>query len=342
MVQWSVSRYHLDMQPTPRNITAAAKLPALLVSNLVNIRYLTGLECSAGLLLITSRSMKLFVDGRYTEVAKKTVPSFVKVYDRATLQKSMKTIAQCGCESDTVTLDEFRMMKKKFKNTKFVQKRGIIEDFRRSKTPEELRKFRKAQKITGMLMARVSKALVPGVTEQGIAWKLEGWAREFGAEGLGFEPIVAFGTHSSRPHHHPTDRKLKKGNVVQIDVGAQYQGYCADQSAVFFTGKPTPKQQRVYDAVHLALCRAKEAVRPGATNHELDTIARNTLKEYGLEKYFTHSLGHGVGLEVHEGVTLSARASKQILKKHEIVTIEPGVYLPGQFGMRLEEEVVVC
>jgi Xaa-Pro aminopeptidase len=329
----------------PKSAAAVLKqsnTPAFLVTDLTNIKYLSGVSMSAGCMLITPRKFVLFADGRYTEAATKTAYQFVVVKPAETLAKSISSYETCGCESKAVTLAQFGMWKRKFKNTKFVQKEGIIEEFRRSKAPDELRKFRRAQKITQEMIRRVPRALKEGESEKAIAEKLRSWALGYGAEDLSFEPIVAFGTHSSMGHHRASGRTLRKGNVVQIDIGAKYQGYCADQSAVFFTASPTKKQERAYKAVEEAKSAAIALVRPGVSTHELDEAARKVLRSYGLENAFTHALGHGVGLNVHEGVTLSKRAPEEILLKGEIITIEPGVYFPGQFGIRLEEEVVVC
>lgn len=167
------------------------------------------------------------------------------------------------------------------------------------------------------------------------------WAHELGAEGMAFPSIVAFGKNSSRPHHHPTSQKLKKGDLVQIDIGAKYNNYCSDRSVVFFTKKPTPVQQKAFSAVYEAKEKAKRAVKKGASTQTLDRIARDVLKKYGMEDAFTHSLGHGVGLDIHEGVTLSSRAPDKKLLKGEVITIEPGVYFEGKFGIRLEDMVIV-
>lgn len=315
---------------------------AFLVTNLTNIKYLSGVSMSAGCMLITPRKFFLFADSRYTEVATKTAYPFVVVKPAEALTKSLSSYETCGCESSTVTLAQYGMWKRKFKNTKFVQKEGIIEEFRRSKATDELQKFRRAQHITQEIIRRVPRVLKEGESESAIAEKLRSWALGLGAEGLSFEPIVAFGTNSSRPHHRATGRILRKGNMVQIDVGAKYQGYSADQSAVFFTASPTKKQERAYKAVEEAKSAAIALIEPGASTHELDDAAREVLRSYGFEEAFTHALGHGVGLNVHEGVTLSKRAPEEKLLKGEIITIEPGVYFPGQFGIRLEEEVVVC
>ncbi|MBU0767278.1 aminopeptidase P family protein [Patescibacteria group bacterium] len=326
---------------SPSRFLSQAKTQAFLVSDLVNIRYLTGLDLSYGFVLVTSRAFRLFVDDRYKEEAAESIQNSVHVLDIDDLEKYLNKCSQCGFESNKVTVEQLRKWKSKYKNTKFVRRKGVIEEFRRQKSDSELRRFSRAQRITKEMLRRVPAALRLYPTEKKLAWNLESWARELGADSLSFEPIVAFGTNTSRPHHHATNRKLKKGHIVQIDVGARYKGYCADRSEVFFTAQPTSLQKKVYRAVEEAKEAALEKVRAGVTTHILDRAARKVLEEYDLEKYFTHALGHGVGLEVHEGVLLTQNAPRKKLLEHEIVTIEPGVYLPGKFGIRLEEEVVV-
>lgn len=336
------SRYPFRMRPErSSSVIRGVDAPALLITDIINIRYLTGVKMTAGMLLVSSKGFELFVDGRYTEIAKKNARSGIRIRPVGELETSLAKYRSCAFEADNITVARFSGWKKKFKNTKFIQSSGIIEEFRRAKDTQELQFFRKAQSITQEMIARVPSLLRRPLTEHAVAWKLREWAMEMGADGLAFEPIVAFGTHTSRPHHRPTDRILKKGHIVQIDVGAVYRGYCADQSAVFFTVKPTPLQKRVYAAVAEAFVCCSEAVKAGVTNVHLDRMAREILQRHGYAEFFVHSLGHGVGLDVHEGVNLSSRAPETKLLKHEIVTIEPGIYLPGKFGIRLEKEVVV-
>jgi len=324
-----------------QSIVADAKTDAFLVSNLTNIYYLTGVRLSAGFLLIKGKRSVLLVDSRYTEKAKSAVYGRVVVKDIDHISKELKTVQKCGFEATDVSVARLARWKRNFKNTKFIQSSGLVEEYRRSKDAEELKNFKKAQSITHQMMERIPDALTVGITEVDLAWQLELWARELGAEGLSFDAIVGFGTHSSIPHHSPTKRKLKKGDIVQIDVGAKVNGYAADQSRVFFTGKKTKLQEKVFMALSRAKSESEKAVKPGITNHKLDRIARNILAEYDLEKYFTHSLGHGVGLDIHEGITLSTKAKSTPLLKNEIITIEPGVYIPGKFGMRIEDEIIV-
>ena len=329
------------MRPAPGKLLEQASAKALLVSNLTNIAYLTGVRMTAGILLVLPRSYVLFADDRYLEGAERLVRSGVSVKPVASLERIMGTLRTCGIEEDDVTVARLNRWKRKFPNTKFVRTNGAVEEFRRTKDEEELRSLLRARKLTQELLRRVPTVLRAGVTEKSVAWKLELWARELDADGLSFPPIVAFGTHSSRPHHTPTTRALRRGHVVQVDVGAKVRSYCGDMSDVYFTSKPTPQEQAVYDAVRSAKEMAEDAVKEGVTTVALDKIARGVLKDADLDQYFSHSLGHGVGLDVHEGVTLSSQRKPVALLKNEVITIEPGVYIPGKFGIRLEDMIVV-
>ena len=329
------------MRPaTPGQLLKYAGTPAFLVTDLLNIRYLTGLSLTAGVLLVAPRKFELFVDSRYREAAEKKTENFT-VADLADLPAVMKKIRRCGCEAEHVTLYRESVWKKKFPNTKFVQTVGVFQGFRRQKEDEELRLLKRAHRMTKELLRRIPSALRGGITEETLARKLLLWALELGADGLSFDPIVAFGTHTSSPHHRPTSRSLQKGHMVQIDVGIKYKGYCADMSEVFFTVKPTKTEAQVYKTLSIAKDRAMKKAKAGVSTRELDQIARDVLKKAGIEQYFTHSLGHGVGLEIHEGVSISIKAPYAKLMKNEVITIEPGAYFPGKFGMRLEDMVFV-
>ena len=329
------------MRPSPRALLAHAGVDALLVTDLVNIRYLTGCDLSAGFVLVTPRAFLLLTDARYLEGAQQTAKANVAVRDQADMTKAMSRIPACGFEEDVVTVARYRGWRRSFAGTKFLRTSGAVESFRRQKDEEELRAIRRAHRMTEELLRRVPSALRKGTTERGLAWKLRVWAQELGADGLAFSPIVAFGSHTSRPHHLPTSRALQKGHMVQIDVGAVYGGYCADRSQVFFTTEPTPQQEKAYRAVREAKDAVIAACVPGASTRALDQLARSVLKKDGMDAAFCHALGHGVGLEVHEGVTLSSRQPDSKLLAREVVAVEPGVYFPGKFGIRLEDMVMV-
>ncbi len=327
------------MRPKPREILKKANLSALLVSSPTNVRYLSGAP-DGGLLLVLPMKYILLADSLSLESAKAGVYDDVKVLGEVETTLLQK-IPHCGIESEDVTIARLARWKRKFKSTKFVQTDDIVEEFRRSKDSTELKKMNRAHRITKEILRRIPASLRGGIREDQLAWKIETWARELGAEGMAFPSIVAFGQNTSRPHHIPTNRKLVKGDIVQIDIGAKYQGYCSDRSDVFFTGKPTLEQKKAYVAVFEAKEKAKAAVKVGASTKKLDSIAREVLKKYKLDQYFIHSLGHGVGLDIHEGARLSSHAGDQKLLKNEVITIEPGVYFPGKFGIRLEDMVVV-
>jgi Xaa-Pro aminopeptidase len=293
-----------------------------------------------GLLLVLPTRYVLFTNSLYWEAASQSAYKDIIVAGIEKMPDFMGKLRMCGFESTNVTISRLARWKRKFKSTKFVQSEGIVEAFRRSKSPDELRLMRRAHRITEELLRRIPSALRVGITELDLVWKIDSWARELGAEEMAFPSIVGFGSHTSRPHHVPSRRTLKKGDIVQIDIGAKYHGYCSDRSAVFFTTKPTKMQERAYQAVLEAKEKAKKAVRAGASTKKIDAIARQALRRYDLERYFIHSLGHGVGLEIHEGIGLSPHSDFKLLK-NEVITIEPGVYFPGKFGIRLEDMVTV-
>ena len=331
------------MRPSnPQEVLGLAKIDAFLVSNPLHIRYLSGVNPSVALLLITPRRFVLFVDVHYRAEAEKNVRKGIYVRDIDDLERVMREIKECGFESDHVTVLQKARWTRIFQNTKFVQKTGVLQEFRRRKEKDELLCLRRAQRITHEMLRRVPSALRKEVTEEKLARQLLVWALELGADGLSFDPIVAFGTHTASPHHQPTSRSLQKGHLVQIDVGAKYRGYCADCSRVFFTVTPTDAQKKVYDILCDVQAKAVAATKAGASTAGLDKMARDMLRKHGLDKAFTHSLGHGVGLEIHEGPTLSSKRADSKLLPGEVVTIEPGVYFEGKFGMRVEDMVFVA
>lgn len=314
---------------------------AFIVTDPANIRYLTGIDSVDAKVLIRPRTFTLFVYALEEEAAIKQARRGVTVRSMVDVSKALERVHACGFESDNVSLADFMQWKRKFKNTKFVRCSGVVEGLRRKKSPQERSYIKHALLITEELLARIPIALKKFPTEKELAWSMHSWAHDLGADGFAFDPIVAFGLHTSRPHHRPTDRRLHTGDLVQIDIGARYRGYCADRSEVYFTGKPSRLERRVYDAVSEAKDAAMAAVKPGMTTLQLDRIARKILRRHGFEKYFCHGLGHGVGLEIHEGVSISSKGPDVPLLKNEVITIEPGVYIPGKFGMRLEEMVFV-
>ncbi len=299
------------------------------------------MNVTAGLMLAAGRTYTLFLDPRYFDAAT-ALPQGVVARRYEDIDRVLVKLPVCGFDEDDVTVARLRQWKGKCKNTKFVRCNDELAQFRRQKDDHELTLLMRAHKITQELLRRVPSALRAGVTEKAVAWKLQTWAQELGADGLGFPPIVGFGTHTALPHHRPTSRTLKKGHVVQVDVGAAYRGYNADMAQVYFTAKPTDFQQAMLTAVREAKDYAATLLVAGADTAEVDAKVRALLKKRGFPQGYPHALGHGVGLEVHDPGVLSSRRKGQTILQNEVYAIEPGLYLPGRFGMRIEDMVVVA
>lgn len=327
-------------RPSSQAILAAAKAPALLLTNLTNIRYLSGVQMSAGFMLILPRRAFLYADGRYFEKAEATA-RHCTVKPADALKKDLLKLRSCAFEAENVTIARLQRLEKAFSKLRFIPRNDIVESFRRSKSGDELHCIKKACAITLRILKSVPASLKPGVTESDVAWIIAGLARKAGADGMAFETIVGFAEHTALPHHRPTDRRLKKGDIVQVDMGVIYKGYCSDYSRVFFTADPTPDQKKALRALKEAKKSAEELVRVGASVRSLDQAARAVLKTHGYGPEFSHSLGHGVGLDIHEGVTISSKAKDTKLLKNEVITIEPGLYFAGKWGMRIEDTIVV-
>ncbi len=320
---------------------AGLYVPAVLISNLTNIRYLTGVEVSSGLLFITRKAAILFVDARYTEMASGRAGRTFTIADPGKLKDLLTGYRIIGYEPDNVTISRLDRWKTQLKNKKFVQVLDLVEGLRRIKDLEEMKILTAACALTKKALASVPKFLRYGMTERELSLELYVYCTKRGAECMAFETIVGFGENTSKPHHRPSGRKLKKGDIIQIDMGAMYQGYCSDYSRVYFTQDQTTKQQKAHRALIEAKKAAEKMLKPGVLNTALDAEARRVLKLHGYDKEFSHSLGHGVGMDIHEGTTLSIKASPTKLLKNEVVTIEPGLYFPGQWGMRLEDTRIV-
>ncbi len=344
IAQNGFSRYPSPVQRNDRlsamqSLLRKGKLPALLVSDPLNVRYLCGLKATEGLLLVTQRSATLIVDARYAEAAHSLRSKNLRVVDRSETKKLLSRISRCGFESHHVTVECLQRWRRAYKNIKFVQTLGLTEGLRRKKDAKEISVMNRARSVTNAVLKLVPSFLVPGVTEKQVADRILTEMLRRGADGLAFEAIVAFGKHSSRPHHRAGTAKLRGRDIVQIDVGAKVDGYCADRSEVYFVGEPTAEQRRAYDAVKRALRFAMRAAQAGVRCKDLDARARELLEHEGYPSY-PHALGHGVGLDVHEGVVLAARSNDSLLAG-EVIAVEPGVYFTGKFGIRLEDTVVV-
>lgn len=319
----------------------------LFVTNKTNIRYFSGFSGTAGYLVLRGRRGWLFTDARYHLVAKAVLPAGFRVIDMTDgFEKPWKAflrkyrVRKLGIEGNNVSLRFFKHLKKISKGVRLVDVGAALSERRIVKKPLELKYLSRAQKITDEIFSMLKKWLKPGISEKAIAWKIQVLAHELGADDISFPPIIGMNEHSASPHHQNSDRKLKRGDLILIDMGVIYRGYCSDMTRMLFTKKPTAEQTRVYELVREAQEAGIKSLRPGMTGKKADLLSRSVIQKAGYGKYFGHSLGHGVGLDIHELPNLSQKYKGKI-PAGSVVTVEPGVYLPGKFGVRLEDMVIV-
>ncbi|HZQ91198.1 MAG TPA: Xaa-Pro peptidase family protein [Terriglobales bacterium] len=335
-----------------RNLREAlqrAKLDALLVTHLPNVRYLCGFTGSAAALIVPANGRPVFLtDGRYTEQARQEVSGARVVISRGPLlAEAAKHVRRgaLGIEAERMTLAEVKGLKKGLPaGIRLRETAGLVERLRLIKEEDELAVIRQAVRLGSSLFPTALKALRRGkdqaTTESAVAAAIEYAARTAGASGMAFETIVAAGRRSALPHGVASAQRLPHGGFVVLDYGVILAGYCSDMARTVHVGKPSARARGMYDAVLDAQLAALEAVRPGATAGEVDQAARRVLEKAGLGRWFTHSTGHGVGLEIHE-IPRLARRQKDVLEPGMVITIEPGAYVPGFGGVRIEDMVAV-
>jgi Xaa-Pro aminopeptidase len=311
----------------------------LLVSNGVNVYYLTGFVSSNTALLVEPDRVRLFSDFRYAEAARQ-VEGVEFVETRRSVIAALAELLEgrIGFEADAVSYASWETLAGG--GLDLVPRRGLVEALRAVKDEKELGLIHKAGAITSEAYARFAEESFIGRTERELAWKLEALFHELGAHAPAFESIVASGPNGARPHARPTDRKVEAGETVVIDAGAMVEGYCADCTRTFATGPLPDALKEAYLACLEGQLAGLEAVRPGVTGVDADAAARTRIMDAGFGDEFGHGLGHGVGLDVHEAPRLS-RESSDTLAAGNVVTVEPGVYLAGLGGIRIEDLVIV-
>ena len=335
----------------------AARLPelgveALLVTRLPNVRYLTGFTGSNGQVLVTAGDGTVFLtDGRYTEQSRREVPDLRRdSYSggsggpdlaQACAQAARDAgVGRVGFESGGVTYRLYQQLASALDGGELVPVADEVEYQRWAKDEDEIELIERAQAITDESFERILAKLTEGVTEKDLALELEFTMRQNGAEALSFDSIVAFGESAAEPHHHPADRPLRMGDVVKLDFGALFEGYHSDMTRTVALGEPSAELREIHAVVARAHRAGIDAVRAGVPGGTPDSAAREIVREAGYGDGFGHSLGHGVGLEIHEGPTLRAN-SLDVLPAGTVVTVEPGVYVPGLGGVRIEDMVEV-
>lgn len=332
---------------------ATHKIDALFVTNFYNILYLTGYvvgrpEEREVWALVTNKNLYVFVDGRNIEDAKKYKKSFTpclisqekRLSDHLVDICKKENIRQLGFEPQDLNVAEFKHLQKKLKGIKLIETEKLVENLREIKSTEEIQKLKKAATVADQCLEEIIMTINEGQTEGEIAYRIEDWFRQKGYA-PSFAPIVAFGANAASPHHNSkkTTVKLTKNTLILIDYGVRVDDYCSDTTRMFFYGKPPTEIQKTYDSLRKAQSAIIDSIQNFKNTKDIDVYCRTKMKEYDLPD-FAHSTGHGVGLEVHEGPHISPN-SKDRINAGQVFTIEPGIYIPGKYGMRIEDMVFV-
>jgi Xaa-Pro dipeptidase len=320
-------------------------LDGLFVTRLPNVRYLTGFSGSNGQVLVGPASTVFFTDGRYEEQSRREAPDVDRVVyldGFPPLRQRVAGQARIGFESDGVTYRYWERLREGLDGVELVPVLGEVEALRRVKEPAEVERIAAAQEAADRAFEEVvlGGGLREGVTEREVALALEVAMRRAGADDTAFETIAAFGEQAAEPHHSPSDRPLRRGDLVKLDFGALSDGYHSDMTRTVAFGEPDGRLRELRDLVAEAQRAGIEAVRPGATVAEVDRAARSVIDGAGHGKSFPHGLGHGVGLEIHEDPRLRWDGTETV-PEGAVVTVEPGVYIPGLGGVRIEDMVEV-
>lgn len=319
----------------------ANKPKAFLVMTPANRYYLSGFAGTEGSILITSRSANLFVDGRYTLRAKRESALPVRDIDSLGTVLARYRAHMVAIESE-IRLKDLRKLRSRYEGLRWKETSNVVEDMRHQKNRAELRLIRKGAAYIDDAFYYVCKLVAQNkvITEIELALEIERYGRENGAHAAAFEPIVAWGRNAALPHHANSSQKIGNNNFLLLDFGFTIEGYQSDFTRTLFIGNPSSRQRELYESVLTAQQRAIEAVRIGRKASDIDEAARSYLVRSGYGDYFTHNTGHGVGIEIHELPTLSPQSKERMLV-NSVVTIEPGVYLPNKFGVRIEDMVLV-
>ncbi|MBN1917098.1 MAG: aminopeptidase P family protein [Verrucomicrobia bacterium] len=326
---------------------ASHKLDALLVSRPENVRYLTGFQSSNAYLVVTAAGRSFyFTDARYLAAAERLigVGTIVKLERDAfqCIKNALRghAIRRLGFESEHLSYNRASQLMDTFGQRRTKPAGSLVETVRSIKEPEEIAAIRRAVRLNERGFRHILPLLEPGVTEREIAIELEFFFITNGGEGFAFDPIIAFGPGAAVPHHDTGGRKLRETDVVLIDWGVKVQGYSSDLTRTLLPPRMPHRVKEVYQAVLEAQQAAIECIRPRAKLAAPDRAARRIIEAAGYGEHFIHALGHGIGLNVHEPPTLAGRANGT-LRSGMVVTVEPGIYLPGRFGVRIEDDVLV-
>ncbi|GAJ42490.1 putative Xaa-Pro dipeptidase/Xaa-Pro aminopeptidase [Parageobacillus thermoglucosidasius NBRC 107763] len=328
-----------------RALFAEYDIDGMLVTNPYNRRYITGFTGTAGVAVISQDKAVFITDFRYIEQASKQVQGFeiVKhtgpIVEEVAKQVARLHIQKLGFEQEDVSYATFKAYEQAV-NAELVPTSLVVEKLRLIKSESEIKILKEAAAIADAAFEHILSFIRPGVKEIEVANELEFFMRKQGATSSSFDTIVASGYRSALPHGVATDKVIEKGELVTLDFGAYYNGYCSDITRTVAVGEISDELKTIYNIVLEAQLRGMKGIKPGMTGKEADALTRDYITEKGYGDYFGHSTGHGIGLEIHEGPTLSAR-SDVVLAPGMVVTVEPGIYIPGLGGVRIEDDTVV-
>ncbi|MDI6734670.1 MAG: Xaa-Pro peptidase family protein [bacterium] len=329
-----------------QKILSRKKLDGLLISNIINVQYLSGFTGSSADVLLTAKENYFITDSRYLEQTQKEIKNgFVLVREEKGLIKTLKKLLQkqglknLGLETNSLTYDQYQELLNELSFIELIPTYGLVQKLRLIKDEDEIHKIKHACQIAEDAFKVLLPFIKEGLSEHDLAIELEYLIKKKGGE-IAFETIVLSGRHSSLPHGKPSHKKLALGDFILFDWGAKYKGYNCDLSRTLLLGNPTHRQKLVYSTVKNAQEEALENLNPGIKFAQLNKIATERIGKNGLKRFFRHSLGHGVGLEVHE-LPKIGHSSKGTLKSGMVITIEPGVYIPSFGGVRIEDTVLI-
>ena len=317
-------------------------LDAVVITSPENLYYFSGFSGGEGFLVLTPEKNYVIVDGRYTIQAKQQAKGFEVVEYKQSPYAVISDLNfnKIGFEDKKISYNSYNLMKKSITDATFEGVSDELSEARKIKTQQEYSNIRHAERIGDMAFEHILPFIKAGVTEHEIALELEYFMKKNGASALSFDTIVAVGERSALPHADVTDAPVENGKFVLMDYGCIYNGYCSDMTRTVAVGYADDKMKNIYDTVLKAQTKALEGIKAGAKNKEIDAIARKIITDAGYGENFGHSLGHGVGLEIHEAPNLSPR-SEDVLKAGNVVTVEPGIYIEDFGGVRIEDLVLV-
>ncbi len=322
-------------------------IDGLLITDELNRRYMTGFTGTAGVALITKDEAIFLTDFRYDEQAREQVLDYeVNIHksSKGLMENILATtkrlsVKNLGFEASDVSYDFYSKLKEE-SELNLVPTTKFIETFRLIKTEEEIENIRQAAKFSDAAFTHIQGFIRPGVTELEVSNELEDFMKKQGADGGSFKFIVASGHRGALPHGVASEKVIKKGDMVKLDFGALYKGYCSDMTRTLSVGEPNPKLKEIYDIVNGALQLTLNNIKAGMNAKEIDSIARDYITEKGYGEYFGHGLGHGIGLNIHEDPFFSQDGTDELLPGM-VVTIEPGIYIPELGGVRIEDDILI-